>query len=68
MQLPEYQASEFGKVAVLMGGKSAEREISLESGKAVHAALLNVGIDAYAIDYHENSFVKLAKTNFDRVF
>ena len=68
MQLPEYQASEFGKVAVLMGGKSAEREISLESGKAVHAALLNVGIDAYAIDYHENSFEKLSKNNFDRVF
>ena len=68
MQLPEYQASEFGKVAVLMGGESAEREISLESGKAVHTALLNVGIDAYAIDYHENSFEKLSKNNFDRVF
>ena len=40
MQLPEYQALEFGKVAVLMGGESAEREISLESGSAVHSALL----------------------------
>ena len=45
MQLPKYQASEFGKVAVIMGGESAEREISLESGKAVHSAFLKIGID-----------------------
>jgi D-alanine-D-alanine ligase len=42
--------SDFGKVAVLMGGWSAEREISLLSGGAVLAALQQVGVDAYGID------------------
>lgn len=40
----------FGKVAVLFGGKSAEREVSLKSGSAVLAALLRQGVDAYAFD------------------
>ena len=40
----------FGKVAVLMGGKSAEREISLMSGNGVLKALRSKGIDAYAFD------------------
>ena len=40
----------FGKVAVLMGGASAEREISLMSGKAVLAALVKSGVDAHAFD------------------
>ena len=68
MQLPEYQASEFGKVAVVMGGESAEREISLESGRAVHSALLEVGIDSHIIDYQKDSFEQLINNNFDRVF
>jgi D-alanine-D-alanine ligase len=68
MQLPEYQALEFGKVAVLMGGESTEREISLESGRAVHTALLKVGIDAHFIDYQKDSFNQLINNDFDRVF
>ena len=40
-------ATDFGKVAVLMGGNSAEREISLKSGEAVLAALLRQNIDAH---------------------
>ena len=59
MHLSENQLSQFGKVAVLMGGESAEREISLESGKAVHAALLNAGVDAHIIDYQKDSFHEL---------
>jgi D-alanine-D-alanine ligase len=42
--------AEFGRVAVLMGGRAAEREISLISGKAVLKALLDSGVDAFAID------------------
>ncbi len=68
MRVPEYQASNFGKVAVLMGGQSAERTISLESGKAVYAALCNVGIDAHAIDFNKNEFQQLTSNKFDRIF
>lgn len=68
MQTPEFQATDFGKVAVLMGGQSAERTISLESGQAVHAALNNVGIDAHAIDFDKNTFHQLINDGFDRVF
>ncbi|MDM8566702.1 D-alanine--D-alanine ligase [Candidatus Halobeggiatoa sp. HSG11] len=56
----------FGKVAVLMGGKSAEREISLLSGQAVLQALLNQNIDAEGIDTKDDFINDLAK--FDRVF
>ncbi len=58
--------TKFGKVAVLMGGKSAEREISLQSGQAVLQALLNQGIDAESIDTKNDFVMNLAK--FDRVF
>jgi D-alanine-D-alanine ligase len=68
MHLPEYQVSDFGKVAVLMGGQSAERAISLESGQAVYAALCNAGVDAHAIDFNKNEFQKLMNSGFDRVF
>jgi len=68
MHTPEHQRSEFGKIAVLMGGQSAERPISLESGQAVHTALCNVGIDAHTIDFDKNSFHQLIKGGFDRVF
>lgn len=68
MRFPEYQASDFGKVAVLMGGQSAERNISLESGKAVHTALCHAGVDAHAIDFNKNEFQQLVSNNFDRVF
>jgi len=58
--------TEFGKVAVLLGGQSAEREISLQSGKAVLSALLNSGVDAEAVDVDNSVCEKLA--GFDRAF
>ena len=57
----------FGRVAVLMGGRSAEREISLKSGHAVHAALLRRGVDAHAVDAGEDVWLQLDQ-DFDRVF
>lgn len=59
---------DFGKVAVLLGGHSAEREVSLSSGKAVLNALLRQGIDAYAIDPKFDDLLQLKRLNFDRVF
>ena len=57
----------FGKVAVLLGGRSAEREVSLNSGKAVLAALLRQGVDAHAFDPAEHDLSELAAQKFDRV-
>ena len=59
-------ASEFGKVAVLYGGDSAEREISLISGKAVYEALLAKGVDARLVDARGGLAAKLA--GFDRAW
>ena len=59
---------ELGKVAVLMGGSSAEREISLISGKAVLAALQSKGVDAYAFDPAIQSVWDLRREGFDRAF
>ncbi len=59
---------EFGKVAVLMGGFSAERAISLESGTAVHSALLGAGVDAHAVDWQGGHIPALLDERFDRVF
>ena len=47
---PNILTNKFGKVAVLLGGKSGEREVSLKSGHAVLAALLRQGLDAHAFD------------------
>jgi D-alanine-D-alanine ligase len=58
----------FGKVGVLMGGTSAEREISLMSGNAVLAALCDAGVDAHGFDTGERSLHALEAENFDRVF
>ncbi len=58
--------SNFGKVAVLFGGKSAEREISLNSGSRVLAALLRQGVDAQAFDPAERKLDELSA--FDRAF
>ena len=58
--------NQYGKVAVLMGGWSAEREVSLKSGKAVHDALLKKGVDAVAIDANRDIHHQLG--GFDRVF
>ena len=60
--------SEFGKVAVLMGGPSSEREISFLSGKAVLAALVAKGVDAHAFDPKDRPLADLAREGFDRVF
>ena len=58
----------FGKVAVLMGGQSAEREISLMSGKGVLAALRSKGVDAHAFDPAERDLGELKNEGFDRCF
>jgi len=58
----------YGKVAVLMGGTSGEREISLRSGAAVLDALLNSGVDAHGVDVDEAIFSFLQTNNFDRAF
>jgi len=58
----------FGKVAVLFGGRSAEREVSLKSGAAVLAALQRSGVDAHAFDPAERELSDLKKEKFDRVF
>jgi D-alanine-D-alanine ligase len=57
-----------GKVAVLMGGPSAEREISLISGKAVLAALRSKGVDAHAFDPAERELFELRREGFERAF
>lgn len=59
---------QFGKVAVMMGGSSAEREISLQSGHAVLEALQRQKVDAHIVDPHENLMTQLLTGNFDRVF
>ncbi len=61
-------AKEFGKVAVLIGGWSAEREVSLWSGKAVHEALLRKEIDAVAIDATRENVLSLKAQGYDRAF
>lgn len=61
--------NELGKVAVLMGGWSAEREVSLKSGAAVLDALLEKNVDAHKIDVQRESiFDDLKSGQFDRVF
>ena len=57
-----------GKVAVLMGGSSAEREISLKSGTGVLAALRTQGVDAHAFDPAERELLDLKRDAFDRCF
>ena len=61
-------APNFGKVAVLMGGISAEREISLMSGQGVLRALRSRGVDAYAFDPAEQNIGELKKDGFTRCF
>jgi len=58
----------FGKVGVLFGGRSAEREVSLMSGNGVLKALLSKGIDAHGFDPAQRSLAELAAEKFDRVF
>lgn len=58
----------YGKVAVLMGGDSAEREVSLRSGAAVLAALQQRGVDAHGIDAGPDVLRRLETGAFDRAF
>lgn len=58
----------FGKVGVLMGGQSAEREVSLKSGAAVLAALRREGVDAHAFDPAERDLADLRRDGFARAF
>ena len=57
-----------GRVAVFMGGDSAERDVSLKSGKAVLAALVSAGVDAYAVDVRGCLLRTVDSPEFDRVF
>ncbi|MCK9621947.1 MAG: D-alanine--D-alanine ligase [Methylobacter sp.] len=59
---------QFGRVAVMMGGSAAEREVSLRSGAAVYEALKRKGVDAIAIDVTGSPIDALAGQQIDRVF
>jgi D-alanine-D-alanine ligase len=61
-------AEQFGKVAVMYGGTSAEREVSLKSGMAVYNALKTLGVDAHLFDPKEQALTELKALSFDRVF
>jgi D-alanine-D-alanine ligase len=63
-----FDPQQFGKVAVLMGGKSAEREISLLSGTGVLQALKSRGVDAHAFDPGERDMWELKRDGFRRCF
>ncbi|MCW1935949.1 D-alanine--D-alanine ligase [Pseudomonas sp. MDMC_285] len=58
----------FGRVAVLFGGKSAEREVSLKSGNAVLSALQAAGVDAFGIDVGDDFLQRLNSEKIDRAF
>ncbi len=60
--------SQFGKVAVLFGGTSAERDVSLRSGNAVLNALKASGVDAHGIDARDDFLQQLVAQKFDRVW
>ena len=61
-------AGEFGRVAVMLGGLSSEREVSLDTGAAVLKALQSKGIDAHSWDPADKTMAKFANAGFDRVW
>ena len=61
-------AAEFGRVAVMLGGFSSEREVSLDTGRAVLAALRQRGVDAHAWDPAVQPIDTFASAGFDRVW
>lgn len=65
---PSVPPAQHGKVAVLYGGRSAEREISLKSGAAVLDALLKNGVDAHLFDTAKQDLHKLLEDGFKRAF
>jgi D-alanine-D-alanine ligase len=68
MNIEDIANKDFGKVAVLMGGDSAEREVSLNSGQAVLTALRDRGVDAYAMDPATDNIHELPSAGFTRAF
>ena len=60
--------AQFGRVGVLYGGRSAEREVSLMSGQGVCDALRSEGVDAHLFDTGKQSLAELAEAGFERVF
>ena len=66
-QLTSRDSNDYGKVAVMFGGSSAEREVSLNSGKTVLRGLLDMGIDAHAFDPAEQPLTQLLVEKFERV-
>jgi D-alanine-D-alanine ligase len=66
--IPTTDAKALGKVGVLFGGRSAERDVSIMSGSGVLAALQSRGVDAHPFDPAERSIAELAAEKFDRVF
>ncbi|NTS76585.1 D-alanine--D-alanine ligase [Catenovulum sp. SM1970] len=60
--------TDFGKVAVLYGGTSAERDVSIKSGTAVHNALIEKGVDAHLFDTKTQSPLALKEQGYKRVF
>jgi D-alanine-D-alanine ligase len=67
-QIPSIDVKQLGKVAVLMGGRSAEREVSLMSGQGVLAALRAQGVDAHAFDPAEQGLEALRAQGVQRCF
>lgn len=63
-----FDVQAFGRVAVLYGGSSAEREVSLQSGAAVLAALQQAGVDAFGIDVGDDVLARLCEQKIDRAF
>ena len=66
--MSQIDQSKFGKVAVLMGGWAAEREVSLNSGAAVLAALQSAGVDAHGVDVDRDILNVLQAGSYDRAF
>lgn len=61
-------SKQFGKVAVLMGGISAEREVSLKSGEAILKGLHDAGVDAHGVDAGSDVLTRMQQDSFDRAF
>ncbi len=61
-------SNQYGRIGLLYGGNSSEREVSLMSGEAIHQAMLNLGIDVVAIDAGEDLLQTLPEHNLDLVF
>lgn len=68
MTLTATEIQALGRVAVLMGGCSAERDVSLRSGQAVLAALLRSGVDAFGLELNEQALAQLLAEPMDRAF